>query len=233
VIDQASAHTHDVPGAPASSGTVDLDVAALLCTRLCHDLAGPIGAVTAGAELMADETDPSFLGETVALLQHSAEAASAKLKFLRATFGVAGRGAVSAPQAMALAYVDAIGGASMSLEWQAEPHDLAAPEAGQLALNLVLAALDCLRGRGAVRLETGRDGERLWLTAAAAGKGAGLDSDGRSALAGTAAGLTPRTVQLYLLGRLAAIAHGRLDLTEEVDSVRFKVSVPMPETAAG
>lgn len=60
-----------------------------LCTRLCHDLAGPIGAVAAGVELIGD--DPSQVdGETLQLISSSSSAASQKLKFLRLALGAPG-----------------------------------------------------------------------------------------------------------------------------------------------
>ena len=62
-------------------------LAQLLCTRLCHDLAGPVGAVAAGVELTAG--DPSQVdAETLGLIGNSSAAATRKLKFLRAALGV-------------------------------------------------------------------------------------------------------------------------------------------------
>ena len=66
----------------------DLELAQLLCTRLCHDLAGPIGAVTNGAELL--QSDPSFAAEAGDLLINSAKTASVRLKALRIAFGLVG-----------------------------------------------------------------------------------------------------------------------------------------------
>lgn len=70
----------------------ELQIAHLLCTRLCHDLAGPVGAISAGVELMG--TDPSLIDEeTMSLLSGSADAAGRKLRFLRIAFGWSGGGA--------------------------------------------------------------------------------------------------------------------------------------------
>lgn len=64
-------------------------VARLMCTRLCHDLAAPIGAVSNGAELMG--ADPSMIdAEMLGLLTDSAAAASLRLRTLRAAFGLGG-----------------------------------------------------------------------------------------------------------------------------------------------
>ncbi|MGB1876763.1 MAG: hypothetical protein ACPHGY_07545, partial [Rhodospirillaceae bacterium] len=72
----------------------ELQLAQLLCTRLCHDLAGPVGAISAGVELMG--TDPELIDdETMSLLSGSAEAAGRKLKFLRVAFGWSGGRAIN------------------------------------------------------------------------------------------------------------------------------------------
>ncbi|WP_299437899.1 histidine phosphotransferase family protein [uncultured Rhodospira sp.] len=61
-------------------------LAQALCSRLCHDLAGPLGAIGSGAELLeedAGETD----GEIIDLLSRSAAAASGRLRVCRALLG--------------------------------------------------------------------------------------------------------------------------------------------------
>jgi histidine phosphotransferase ChpT len=50
------------------------DLASLLCSRLCHDLMSPVGALNNGLELMADETDPDMREKCVELLGDSARA---------------------------------------------------------------------------------------------------------------------------------------------------------------
>ncbi len=61
----------------------ELELAQLLCTRLCHDLAGPVGAVAAGVELIGGDPAQADL-ETLGLIGNSSAAASLKLKFMRA-----------------------------------------------------------------------------------------------------------------------------------------------------
>lgn len=63
------------------------DLAALLCSRLCHDIISPVGAINNGLELLdeggADE-------EALRLVRNSARTASSRLKFARIAFGAAG-----------------------------------------------------------------------------------------------------------------------------------------------
>ena len=60
-----------------------VDFASLLCSRLCHDLMSPVGALNNGIELMADEQDPEMRDRCVELLADSAKATANKLKFFR------------------------------------------------------------------------------------------------------------------------------------------------------
>jgi len=68
----------------------EIDFASLLCSRLCHDLLSPVGAMNNGLELLADEHDPEMRRRCMDLLAESAKAAADKLKFFRLAFGAAG-----------------------------------------------------------------------------------------------------------------------------------------------
>src|SRR3546814_20124843 len=67
-----------------------IDFAALLCSRLCHDLLSPIGALNNGLELLADENDPEMRARCLELLSESARKSANKLKYFRLAFGSAG-----------------------------------------------------------------------------------------------------------------------------------------------
>ena len=70
--------------------TDSIEFASLLCSRLCHDLLSPVGALNNGLELMADETDPQMRERCLELLSESARTSANKLKFFRLAFGSAG-----------------------------------------------------------------------------------------------------------------------------------------------
>ena len=67
-----------------------VEFASLLCSRLCHDLLSPVGALNNGLELLADEEDPAMRAQCMELLADSARASADKLKFFRLAFGAAG-----------------------------------------------------------------------------------------------------------------------------------------------
>src|SRR5690349_24069014 len=67
-----------------------VELASLLCSRLCHDLLSPVGALNNGIELLADEQDPEMRERCLELLAESARATANKLKFFRLAFGAGG-----------------------------------------------------------------------------------------------------------------------------------------------
>lgn len=179
-----------------------LHLSAAVSTRLCHDLAGPVGALNAGIELLADETDAAFITETAALLRHSAEAAAARLKFLRLAFGVSGGVMQRAAdlQATVQGFLSA-SGSSVVLSWHLDPARTLGERQVQGVLLGVLAAFDMLRVGGEITV-TG-EGSGLFQFVLQ-GSSAGLGEEGRAVLAGDLRGVSPRTAPLAMLGMIAA-----------------------------
>ncbi|MEQ8347699.1 MAG: histidine phosphotransferase family protein [Sneathiellaceae bacterium] len=64
-----------------------LKLAGLMCSRLCHDLAGPIGALQNGIELMAEDDDPDLQAQALDLVALASSQAGRKLRFYRLVFG--------------------------------------------------------------------------------------------------------------------------------------------------
>src|ERR1700730_7029136 len=76
---------------PAMHGSLEmLDLAALLCSRVCHDLISPVGAVVNGLEVLEDDNDEETKAFALDLIKKSAQKASARLQFCRLAFGAAG-----------------------------------------------------------------------------------------------------------------------------------------------
>jgi histidine phosphotransferase ChpT len=78
---------------PTASGPLALgalDLAALLCSRVCHDLISPVGAIVNGIEVLDEDKDEETRTFALALIKKSARQASAKLQFCRLAFGAAG-----------------------------------------------------------------------------------------------------------------------------------------------
>src|ERR1700749_1020488 len=68
----------------------DLDFAALLVSRVCHDLVSPLGAVVNGLEVLEDERDATMRADALKIVGSSAAQALARIQFMRIAFGAAG-----------------------------------------------------------------------------------------------------------------------------------------------
>ncbi len=78
---------------PSASGPLTLsalDLAALLCSRVCHDLISPVGAIVNGIEVLEEDKDEETRHFALELIKKSARQASARLQFCRLAFGAAG-----------------------------------------------------------------------------------------------------------------------------------------------
>jgi len=187
----------------------DLELAALLCSRVCHDVISPVGAIANGLEILADETDEEMRALAFDLVRRSAEQASAKLQFCRLAFGAAG----SAGSTLDLGEAGEIarmfvGNEKIKLEW-AMPQETRDKTEVKLVLNLMLMAISAIPRGGLVTV--GEDEGRLVVRAT--GEKAKLPDASAKVLAGeiVAGDIDARLVQVYYTTRLAAQAGYRLD----------------------
>ncbi len=184
-----------------------VDLAELLCARLCHDLAGAIGAVGTGAELLADDgMDAASSAEALALLASSAAVAGNRLRFLRLALGSGGSSVVTAQlRELALGFVGGGAGGSLTLrlDWPEAGDESWPADAAKLLLNLVLLAQDCLPRGGDIAVRT-RPAAGVLASVIAAGNGAAAGDAVAGLSAGGSAGLGPRSAQGYYSARLAA-----------------------------
>jgi histidine phosphotransferase ChpT len=122
-----------------------IELASLLCSRLCHDLLSPVGALSNGLELLADEKDPEMRKRCFELLEQSARISADKLKFFRLAFGAAGGFGEMVPVHEARAVIDALVGNNGRIEvrWALGGDSLPKP-AVKTMLNLALIGIEAL-----------------------------------------------------------------------------------------
>ncbi|MEO6360235.1 MAG: histidine phosphotransferase family protein, partial [Sphingomicrobium sp.] len=122
-----------------------VDLASLLCSRLCHDLMSPVGALNNGLELLADEQDPAMRDKCLELLGESARASANKLKFFRLAFGAAGGFGESVDTREAHSALSGLFGPERRIELGWIVADSKLPKGAiKLLLNLALIAGDAL-----------------------------------------------------------------------------------------
>ena len=68
----------------------DLELAALISSKICHDFIGPVGAIYNGLELLDEDGDPESKSYAMDMIKNVTSQASALLKFARFAFGAAG-----------------------------------------------------------------------------------------------------------------------------------------------
>jgi len=191
-----------------------VDLASLLCSRLCHDLMSPVGALNNGIELLADEQDPDMRDRCMDLLAESARTTANKLKFFRLAFGAAGGFGDAVDSSEARAALEGIfSHGKIELGWMVGDSKLS-KTATKLLLNLALIAGDALVRGG--RLDVGAEGDgETEIVIRAEGPRIVLDSAIHDTLLNGAEGdVEARTAGAWLAQSLAFDAGGAIQLSK-------------------
>ncbi|WP_426267460.1 histidine phosphotransferase family protein [Sphingomonas sp. LHG3443-2] len=192
-----------------------IDLASLLCSRLCHDLLSPVGALNNGLELMADEQDPEMRERCLELLAESAKASAAKLKFFRLAFGAAGGFGEEIDTREARTALEGLFGAEKKIElgWMVAADKLP-KEAVKVLLNLALVAGDALVRGGQLDIGAERGANGTEIVIRAEGPRLLLDPNLRATLERGAAGtIEPRAAGAWLAHALITEARGKLQIS--------------------
>ncbi|MBV8473604.1 MAG: histidine phosphotransferase [Hyphomicrobiales bacterium] len=135
-----------------------MDLAALLCSRVCHDVISPVGAIVNGLEVLEDENDPEMREVAIQLIKKSAGSASARLQFCRLAFGAAGSVGATVDTGDAESVTRGlIANERTSLIWK-PARQFAPKNKVKLLLNLSLIAMAAIPRGGVVTVDlTGQD----------------------------------------------------------------------------
>lgn len=191
--------------------TSAIDFASLLCSRLCHDLLSPVGALNNGLELLADEHDPEMRARCLDLLNESARASANKLKFFRLAFGAAGGFGDQVDAREAKTAIEGMYGTEGRIEigWMVEPATLS-KTAIKVLLNLALIAGDALVRGGRLDIGAEETANGTEMVVRAEGPRLVLDAELRQALEGRTAeaDVTPRAAAAWLVSELVRQSGG-------------------------
>jgi len=181
-----------------------LDLAALLCSRVCHDLISPVGAIVNGLEVLAEEKDEETKTFALELIKKSAGTASAKLQFCRIAFGAAG----SAGAQIDLGDAQAISRGFLEddktkLAWNL-PRALVAKNRVKLLLNMLLLAAQSIPRGGQLTVDALGAGDTMGFKISAAGLNAKIPPAVPPLLAAESIeGLDAHRIQPFYTGMLA------------------------------
>lgn len=186
--------------------TSSTDLAALLCSRLCHDMLSPVGALSNGLELLADEKDPEMRRRCLELLEQSAQISTDKLKFFRLAYGAAGGFGDEVPSQEPHDLIAALVKANerIALEWAVAEPRLPKP-AVKVLLNLAAIAIDALIRGGTLAVGAEKRDGATEIAVRAAGTRVAFDANIGKALEGTLADseLSGRTAPAHMIRLLA------------------------------
>jgi histidine phosphotransferase ChpT len=202
-------------------------LAAMISSRICHDLVSPVAALSAGLDVLDENAGADMREQALSLIRNSTGQLTVKLEFLRATLGSATIGNGDADMGELKAIAEKFFAVHKpDLIWNA-PVARAPRAAGRLVMNLLLVALDSLPRGGQVEVSGGVGEERAEYTISARGPRALLKPGVRAALAGEMPedGFDGRSIQPYLAFLVAAGAKAELAARESEERIDLIVRV--------
>jgi len=182
-----------------------MDLAALLCSRVCHDVISPVGAIVNGLEVLEDEKDAQMREVALELIKRSAASASARLQFCRLAFGAAGSVGASVDTGDAEAVTRGlIANDRTTLVWN-PARQFAPKNKVKLLLNLSLIALAAIPRGGVVTVDLSGQDEGLSLRVVAKGPNARLAHGVADLVAGLpeSGAVDAHTIQPFFTGLVA------------------------------
>lgn len=207
-----------------------IELASLLCSRLCHDLLSPVGALSNGLELLADEKDPEMRKRCFELLDQSARISADKLKFFRLAFGAAGGFGEMVAVAEARAVIDALVGNNgrIEVQWALAGDSLPKPAVKTL-LNLALIGIEALVRGGTLDIGAELREGASEIVVRATGPRIAFDPVVGRALDGSlpASELSSKTAPAAMIQQLAASLGGGLQFALGDDALVMGAVLPV------
>lgn len=207
-------------GTSPSASPDALELAALLCSRVCHDLISPVGAIVNGLEVLDDNPKPEDREFALDLIRKSAKTASGRLQFCRLAFGAAGSAGAQIDtgdaESMTRGFVD---DGKVTLSW-AVPRTLQPKNLVKLLLNMVVIAQQTIPRGGSLTIEPSGTGQAAGFRITASGLNARVPQNIADILSGAHGGsVDAHAVQPHYTRLLAAACGLTVKLTAEGDAV--------------
>lgn len=198
-----------------------LDLAALLCSRVCHDVISPVGAIVNGLEVLEDEDAADMREVALDLIAKSARQASARLQFTRLAFGAAGSAGATIDLGDAESVVRGMMEDSRTkIEWTL-PRELQPKNRVKLLLNLALLAGTTIPRGGVITVAASPGGADEGFVLTTGGASARIPAALPDLLAGTVpeGGLDAHAIQPYYAGMLARACGLAIAFAQDGDTV--------------
>lgn len=215
---------------PVAAVTLEgLDLASLLCSRVCHDVISPVGAIVNGIELY-DSGDASMKEFSIDLVRKSSRQASARLQFARLAFGAAGSAGAMIDTGDAGLVANAFfADEKINLVWEV-PRALLPKNQVKLILNLVMVATHAIPRGGSLTVSGTIAGEQGDFVLTATGINARMPHNAEDLIAGRAPNgvVDAHAIQPYYAGQIAQAAGMAVQFAIEGDTVTIKAGKADP-----
>ena len=198
-----------------------LELAALLCSRVCHDLISPVGAIVNGLEVLDDNPKPEDRDFALDLIRKSAKTASARLQFCRLAFGAAGSAGAQIDlgdaQTMARGQIE---DGKVTITWNL-PRLLLPKNRVKLLLNMLIIAQQTIPRGGTLTVDPIGEGETVGFKITATGINARINQAVPGLLEGQSEHGTvdAHAIQPFYTGLLARACGLSVGLAAEGDTV--------------
>src|ERR1700759_2403505 len=180
-----------------------LELAALLCSKVCHDLISPVGAIVNGLEVLDDNPKPEDRDFALELIRKSAKTASARLQFCRLAFGAAGSAGaqidIGDAQTMAKGHIE---DGKTTIAWNL-PREFLPKNKVKLLLNMMVIAQQTIPRGGVLTVDPVGEGDGAGFRVAASGLNARMPQNIADLLSSGQASSDAHAVQPYYTRLLA------------------------------
>jgi histidine phosphotransferase ChpT len=210
-----------------------LDLAALLCSRVCHDLISPAGAIVNGLEVLEEADDEETRVFALELIKKSARTASARLQFCRIAFGASGSAAaqidLADAESVARGFVE---DEKVKLSWHLA-RALAPKNRVKLLLNMIIVAAQAIPRGGIVAVEGDGLPDAMTFRVVARGLNARIAPTVPALLAGEPENGTvdAHGIQLFYTGLLARTSGLAVTIEADADAIVVAARPAAPEIA--
>jgi histidine phosphotransferase ChpT len=202
-----------------------LDLAALLCSRVCHDLISPVGAIVNGLEVMEDDKNEETQAFAMELIKKSVKVASARLQFCRIAFGAAGSAGAQIDlgdaESVARGFLDED---KIKLSWNL-PRLLLPKNRVKLLLNLIVIATQVIPRGGTLTIDPVGEGDAMGFRITAKGLNARVPQAMPDLLSASAAApIDAHAIQPHYTGLLARECGLTLSILPEGETVTLQAA---------
>ena len=207
-------------------------LASMLCTKLCHDITGPVGAINNGVEFMSEE-EGKIPDEIMDLVASSATEAVARLQFYRRAYGrITKDNAASLTEQYELTK-QFFAASKIDVDWPDSHTDMSGIEINQqmaqLLLNMVIIVQGTIMREGVLKVRIEEDASTgIAFTVESSGGAVKENIEVSEILKGDeSVDIDPKTAQSYLTAELAKQSAMRLVIVSSEDSYRLMAQKTM------